>query len=105
MIRRLRNAALVAIYRARRSRGAQWLARFYFAQHNARVLADMEYRLGVVLDQATNGRMSKAYYPVEAMLQEISEARVEHGSEMYREGRKDALEEHGLPSEDDGVPA
>jgi hypothetical protein len=85
-----------SIERARRSKSARWIARFYFAQHNARVLEDMEYRFGVVLCEATQGRMSKAYYDLRAMLQEISEVFAEHGSEAYADGHRDALEEHGI---------
>lgn len=49
-----------------------WVERVIYCHHNARVLADMEWRLGCVLNHCTNG-MSKAYYPVEAMKAEIDQ--------------------------------
>lgn len=64
--------------------------RLLFAQHNARVLADMEWRFTLAIEEATNGRMSKAYYDIDVMRQCIQEAR----SEAYNEGYNDALEDH-----------
>jgi hypothetical protein len=49
-----------------------WFDRIIYCHHNARVLADMEYRFGCVLSHCTRG-MSKAYYPVDAMLAEIDQ--------------------------------
>lgn len=48
-----------------------WLQRIIWAQHNARVLADMEWRLSIVLEEATGGLLSKAYYDTAAMTEEI----------------------------------
>lgn len=76
-----------------------WFARFVYAQHNARVLVDMEHRLGCVLDAATNGMLSKAYYDVPTMTAAISDAFAAHGELYYAEGRADALEEHGITEE------
>ncbi|PTQ64875.1 hypothetical protein C8J45_102231 [Sphingomonas sp. PP-CE-3G-477] len=101
-----RSAIGIAGHRLRNSPAALWLARFYYAQHNAGVLVDMEYRFGVVLDEATNGRISKPYYAVETMVGEICEARAEREREAYQDGRRDALEEHDLLDDDvDGEPA
>ena len=67
----------------------EWLKRFWYAQHNARVLADMEWRFILAIEEATNGRMSKAYYSIEAMRSEIAAAR----NETYQMGYDDAKSE------------
>lgn len=79
----------------RRRTWRDWLAAIWFAQHNARVIADFEDRMSSVIHDATMGRMSKPYYDAGAMLQEISEAYAEHGRENYEDGRRDAFEEMG----------
>ena len=50
----------------------QYLQRIWFCHHNARVLADMEYRLGCVLSHTTRC-MSKPYYTLQAMYTEIDD--------------------------------
>lgn len=72
-----------------------WFARLWWAQHNARVLADMEWRMCLLVENATGGRMSKAYYTTEQMNAEVN---ANHNA-LYDMGYKDALEEHGI-SED-----
>lgn len=67
-----------------------WFERLWFAQHNARVLADMEWRFILALEDATNGRMSKAYYDIEVIRQCISEARQETYQEGYEDGCADS---------------
>lgn len=62
-----------------------WLLQIWYCHHNARVLADMEYRLGCVLSMTTRG-MSKAYYSWDAMRAEIAA----YQSDIYDE----AIEDH-----------
>lgn len=50
-----------------------WFARVRWCHHNARVLADMEYRFSCVLDHIGT-RMSQAYYTLPAMYEEIDRA-------------------------------
>lgn len=71
---------------------ATWFEQLWWAHHNARVLADMEWRMILLVENATGGRMSKAYYSTEQMNLEVEAAR----QETYREGYDDALEEHGI---------
>lgn len=70
----------------------EWLSRVYYCHHNARVLSDMEYRLGCVLTTCTRG-MSKAYYTKEAMIAEIEDFLNETYNEGYEEGCRDTREE------------
>lgn len=84
-----------------------WFLQIWFCHHNARVLADMEYRLGCVLSETTRG-MSKAYYTWEVMQSEIQAYQSEQYDEAYTEGVNDAAESaravtaarHGEKSED-----
>lgn len=69
-----------------------WFLRVYYCHHNARVLADMEWRLGCVLNMTTRG-MSKPYYTLEAMRSEIEQFLLDEYNEAYAEGRKDMREE------------
>ena len=62
------------IYRPKTRAFFRWFERIYWAQHNARVITDFEYRMSVMVDVATSGRMSKPYYNIEAMKSEIEEA-------------------------------
>lgn len=73
-----------------------WCERLWFAQHNARVLADMEWRMILLVENATGGRMSKAYYTTEAMAAEVS---ANHDA-IYQEGYDDGLAEASLQSGD-----
>lgn len=72
-----------------------WFLRIYHCHHNARVIADFEHRMTIVLCECTRG-MSKPYYTVDAMLSEIRAKQSEDYDEAYAEGRKDALEEMGV---------
>lgn len=64
-----------------------WFECLWFAQHNARLLADMEWRMCLLVENATGGRMSKAYYSTEQMNAEVAE----HQNELYNEGYKDGV--------------
>jgi hypothetical protein len=71
--------------------GVEWCLRVLLAHHNARVLADMEWRLGCVLCECTSG-MSKPYYTLEAMRDEIRSyinAQCEQAVEDYQEEQAD----------------
>lgn len=72
-----------------------WVLRFVYAQHNARVIEDFEGRMLSVIHEATGGLMSKPYYTEEAMLQLIRE----HHNALREEGYEDALIDHNI-SED-----
>lgn len=69
-----------------------WITRVIYCHHNARVLADMEWRFSVVLSEVTRG-MSKPYYTKEAMLAEIQAKWIEDYDEAYQEGFKDGKEQ------------
>lgn len=69
-----------------------WAQRLWFAQHNARVLADMEWRLILLVENATGGRMSKAYYSTEQMNAEIA---ANHNA-IYQDGFDDGLAERSF---------
>jgi len=81
-----------AISALRLDAAKEWFERVIYCHHNARVLADMEWRLGCVLCDVTRG-MSKPYYTLEAMRDEISSKAVDDYNEAYAEGRKDAFDE------------
>lgn len=75
-----------------------WFQRLWWAQHNARVLADMEWRMILLVEDATGGRMSKAYYSTEQMRAEVAA----NHSTIYQSGYDDALEDHDIkPDEED----
>ena len=76
----------------RRQPWAQWCARWFYAQHNARVLVEMEGRFSRVLDYASGGMISKPYYSDEVNEQMIRE----HLWSQYKEGYNDAEEDHDL---------
>lgn len=78
-----------------------WFLRFWYAQHNARVIIDFENRMTAVIYAATGGMMSKPYYTEDAMLSQIREFESRTYDFGYEEGRKDLAEELGI--EDDGV--
>lgn len=79
-------------------RTSLWFQRLWWAQHNARVLADMEWRMILLVENATGGRMSKAYYSTEQMNAEVSAAH----NDLYASGYADALEDHGIAAPDEG---
>ena len=64
----------------RAEESANWCIRVLMAHHNARILSDMEYRFGCVLNEVTL-RMSKAYYDLDDMRTEIAECREWHCDE------------------------
>lgn len=69
-----------------------WVERVWFCHHNARVLSDMEWRFGCVLNHVTRS-MSKAYYTIEAMYAEIDDFLAEQRDEAYAEGQEDVRAE------------
>jgi hypothetical protein len=73
-----------------------WFLRWIYAQHNARVIADFEDRMSAVLCEASGHLLSKPYYDRNTMLRVIADNHSRLYDEGYAEGRKDALEEHGL---------
>lgn len=68
---------------------SEWFLRVYYCHHNARVLADMEHRLGCVLCHMGT-HMSKPYYTLEAMYGEIDRVLSEKYDEGYSDGEADA---------------
>jgi hypothetical protein len=44
-----------------------WCERVWYCHHNARVIADFEHRMAIVLCEATGDLLSKPYYTAEAM--------------------------------------
>lgn len=65
-----------------------WFLQIWYCHHNARVLADMEYRFGCVLSRTT-GVMSKAYYTVPAMYAEIDRRAMEECDAAVEDYKKD----------------
>jgi len=63
-----------------------WFERLWFAQHNVRVLADMEWRMVLLVENATGGRMSKAYYSTDQMNVEVAANHTALYQEGYDEG-------------------
>lgn len=76
-----------------------YFLQIWFCHHNAKVLGDMEYRMSVVLDQATEC-LSKPYYDIDTMIGEISAYQTKLYSDGYDEGRKDTIEEFGISEKD-----
>ena len=66
-----------------------WFLRIWFCHHNARVIADFEYRMSCVLDHCTRG-MSKPYYTVEAMRAAIDE----HIQDLCNDAVNEYIQEH-----------
>jgi hypothetical protein len=62
-----------------------WFERVYYCHHNARVIADFEHRMSVVLMEATGGRMSKPYYDIETMRPQIQDAFGRERDDGYNE--------------------
>ena len=83
----MRNWLLGLRWRARHSAAFEWCERVVYCHHNARVLADMEYRFSCVLDHATGGRMSKPYYDKEMIYSVIDD----YQNEQIDDAVKDAL--------------
>lgn len=71
-----------------------WFERLYWAQHNAKVIEDFEDRMSRVIYAATDGRLSKPYYAVEAMEAEIYDAFIRKYDEGYSDGVHDERMEH-----------
>ena len=67
-----------------------YLTALIHCQHNARVIADFEERMSLVIYDATRGQMSKPYYTTDAMLPMISDAFQAEWEEGYTQGKKDA---------------
>lgn len=76
-----------------------WFERVYYCHHNARVLADFEYRMACVLTTCTS-TMSKPYYTIEAMQAEINDFMQKQYDEGYADGQEDLRAE--LAGEGDG---
>lgn len=75
---------------------ANWLLRFVYAQHNARVIIDFENRMMSIISVASGGMMSKPYYTTEAMLSEINRHIEATWQDGYEEGRKTLCEDLGV---------
>lgn len=67
-----------------------WCERVIYCQHNARVLAEMEWRLSVILERATGGKLSKAYYDVPTMTAWIDN----YVEECCDDARREAVEDY-----------
>jgi hypothetical protein len=81
-----------------------WLARWVFAQHNAKVIIDFEDRMVSVIYAASGGMMSKPYYSTEAMLQCIRENERKLYDYAYADGRDDLAAELGVKDPSPMVP-
>ena len=81
-----------------------WFERVYYCHHNARVIADFEWRMSCVLTECTRG-MSKPYYDIEDMRVQIQDFLTETYQEGYDEGYANAnakaeFATNELPSEE-----
>jgi hypothetical protein len=65
-----------------------WFLQIWFCHHNARVLADMEWRMACVLTSCTDC-MSKPYYTIEAMQSEIADYHTNLMDEAVADYKKD----------------
>lgn len=75
-------------YTLRLDEAWDWILRVWFCHHNARVIADFEHRMAVVLTTCTRG-MSKPYYTAEAMQAEIEDYLQAKYDEGYADGQAD----------------
>lgn len=75
-----------------------WLARVYYCHHNARVIADFEHRMAIVLCECTRG-MSKPYYAAEDMVCQIQDYLSEKYDEGYEDGRKSMMDFTAIDTE------
>lgn len=57
----------------RLNRAVDWIARVYYAHHNARVLCNMEHRMSILLSEATGGMLSKPYYEEDVLVAQIAD--------------------------------
>lgn len=73
-----------------------WFLRWIYAQHNARVIIDFENRMSSVVYHATGGMMSKPYYTIEAIKQEIDGYHSRLYDDAYADGREDLAAELGV---------
>lgn len=73
----------------------EWFERVIYCHHNARVLADMEYRMSCLLEAATGGKMSKAYYDKDTVAVYVHD----HHQYLYQEGWDDAVKTYGIDEE------
>lgn len=62
-----------------------WCERVIYCHHNARVLADMEWRMSDLLDHATGGRMSKAYYASDVMERAVDDHVMNERNDAWHE--------------------
>lgn len=62
---------------------------YWFARHNARVIADFETRMVAVIYAATRGAMAKAYYGTDDMVDQINKAFELEYDEGHADGVKD----------------
>ena len=81
-----------------------WCLRWVYAQHNARVIVDFENRMTSVVYDASGGMMSKPYYTVEAMAEQIADAKSRAYDNAYADGRRDLAEELGVDDPSPCVP-
>lgn len=70
----------------------EWFREIYYCHHNARVIADFEHRMAIVLCECTRG-MSKPYYDADTMVAWIQDYQNEIYEDGYKEGCKDTKEE------------
>jgi hypothetical protein len=82
------NAIRLYLFGLRFTGWYQWCERVIYCHHNARVLADLEYRMSVLLCEATDV-LSKPHYNIDVMTGAIAEK----NRRVYREGYDDAKEE------------
>lgn len=66
-----------------------WLRRFYYAQHNARVIEDFENRMSFLVCLATGQWMSKPYYTIEEMRAQVNN----HHQREYAYGYNDGIDD------------
>lgn len=69
-----------------------YFLQIWYCHHNAKVIEEFEHRMSMIIYDATNGRMSKPYYTLEAMRSEINDTHMD----IYNNGYEDAKEDYEI---------
>lgn len=70
----------------------EWCERVIFCHHNARVLVDIEHRMSCLLDLASGGQISKAYYDWPTIRAYVGD----HHNSLYSDGWDEACKTYGI---------
>lgn len=88
-----RRSAIKWVIRDIKADAKAWCERVIYCHHNARVLADTEWRLSVLLDHASGGQISKAGYDTQTMITYVDDHIQTLTEEAIAEARENMREE------------